>query len=60
MEEAGEARPGNGVSLSFHCGSIKPTLALWFWELTSRPLAGHRFFFLVGGGLCFQAPRWSL
>ena len=57
MGEAGEARPANGVSLSFHCGSIKPTLALWFWELTSCPLASHIFFFLVAGRDVFPGPQ---
>lgn len=55
MGEAGEAGPANGVSLSFHCGSIKPTLALWFWELTSCPLASH-FFFLSWGEGCVSGP----
>ena len=56
MGEAEETGPANGVSLSFHCGSIKPTLAVWFWELTSCPLATH-FFFLVWGRDVFPGPQ---
>ena len=40
-----QERPGlvKVSDLPFHCGSIEPTFALWFMELTSPPLASHIF-----------------
>ena len=40
-----QERPGlvKVSALPFHCGSIEPTFALWFMELTSPPLASHIF-----------------